>query len=76
MHGAPGESDLYYRIIMSAEMHRLGTGLVFADLATYWIALPPLISHGSPEMIERVSYLYYCAAQFEAGSAGNRSGPA
>lgn len=54
--GGTGENiDLYHRIIFAEEFFRLGSGVVFADLATPWIGLPPVISGGSPEMLERVA---------------------
>ncbi|MDP9090866.1 MAG: acyl-CoA dehydrogenase family protein [Pseudomonadota bacterium] len=52
--GTGAQIDLYYRIIMAEEFFRLGSGMVFADLATHWIALPPIISFGAPEMRETV----------------------
>lgn len=43
--GGTGENvDLYQRIIFAEEFFRLGSGVVFADLATHWIALPPVIA--------------------------------
>jgi len=54
--GGTGEDvDLYHRIIFAEEFFRLGSGVVFADLATPWIALPPIISGGTPEMLDRVA---------------------
>lgn len=54
--GGTGEDiDLWDRIIFAEEFFRLGSGVVFADLATPWIALPPIISGGAPEMLERVA---------------------
>lgn len=54
--GGTGEDiDLWDRIIFAEEFFRLGSGVVFADLATPWIALPPIISGGTPEMLERVA---------------------
>src|ERR1700722_20240150 len=51
--GGTGEDiDLYRRIIFAEEFFRLGSGVVFADLATHWIALPPVIAFGPPEMRE------------------------
>ena len=53
--GGSGEGvPLYHRIVFSEEFHRLGSGVVFADLATHWIALPPVASSGSPELRETV----------------------
>ncbi|RZJ45497.1 MAG: acyl-CoA dehydrogenase family protein, partial [Brevundimonas sp.] len=47
--GGTGEDiDLWDRIIFAEEFFRLGSGVVFADLATPWIALPPIISGGAP----------------------------
>lgn len=48
------EVDLYHRIIFAEEFHRLGSGVVFADIATHWIALPPVVNYGRPEMLESV----------------------
>lgn len=54
--GGTGEDiDLYHRIIFAEEFFRLGSGVVFADLATHWIALPPVIAFGPEEMRERVA---------------------
>lgn len=54
--GGTGEDvDLYHRILFAEEFFRLGSGVVFADLATPWIALPPIISGGTPEMLDRVA---------------------
>lgn len=54
--GGTGENvDLYHRILFAEEFFRLGSGVVFADLATPWIALPPIISGGTPEMLDRVA---------------------
>lgn len=54
--GGTGEDiDLYHRIIFAEEFFRLGSGVVFADLATPWIALPPVIAGGAPEMLDRVA---------------------
>lgn len=54
--GGTGEDvDLYHRIIYAEEFFRLGSGVVFADLATPWIALPPIINGGTPEMLDRVA---------------------
>ncbi len=46
--------DLYHRIIFAEELHRLGSGVVFADLATHWIGLPPVVDHGAAELRETV----------------------
>jgi len=54
--GGTGEDvDLYHRIIFAEEFFRLGSGVVFADLATHWIGLPPVIRFGPEEMRERVA---------------------
>jgi len=46
--------DLYHRIIFAEEMHRLGSGVVFADLATHWIGLPPVVQWGMKTLQESV----------------------
>ncbi len=48
-------ADPWYRIIVAEELHRLGSGVVFADLATHWIALPPVIAQGDPSLREAVA---------------------
>lgn len=53
--GMPGDTTLYHRIIFAEELHRLGSGVVFADIATHWIGLPPVIKFGSDELIEDVA---------------------
>ena len=54
--GGTGENiGLYERILFAEEFFRLGSGVVFADLATPWIALPPIINGGTPEMLDRVA---------------------
>jgi acyl-CoA dehydrogenase len=54
--GGTGEGiGLYDRILFAEEFFRLGSGVVFADLATPWIALPPVVSGGTPEMLDRVA---------------------
>jgi acyl-CoA dehydrogenase len=54
--GGTGEDiDLYSRILFAEEFFRLGSGVVFADLATHWIALPPVIAFGPAEMRERIA---------------------
>ena len=40
--GHTEDADPYYRIVFAEEFHRLGSGVVFADLATHWIGLPPV----------------------------------
>jgi len=52
--GVIEDADLYHRIILAEELHRFGTGVVFADLATHWIGLPPVIRFGSAELHETV----------------------
>ena len=53
--GTGDDVDLYTRIIFAEEFFRLGSGVVFADLATHWIALPPVIALGPAEMRERIA---------------------
>ncbi len=48
--GWEDEAGLYHRIIFAEELHRLGSGVVFADLATHWIGLPPVVRYGSDEL--------------------------
>ncbi len=48
------EADPWYRILAAEELHRLGTGVVFADLATHWIALPPVVGLGSAALQDEV----------------------
>jgi acyl-CoA dehydrogenase len=48
------EVDLYHRIIFAEEFHRHGSGVVFADIATLWIGLPPVANFGSPQLLESV----------------------
>lgn len=48
-------ADLYHRVIFAEEFHRLGSGVVFADLATHWIALPPVVAHGGEALQETVA---------------------
>ena len=52
--GVPETDDLYHRIIFAEELHRLGSGVVFADLATHWIGLPPVIDLGEESLRESV----------------------
>ena len=52
--GGDGEADLYRRILLAEEFHRLGSGVVFAEMATHWVALPPLLAHGASELRESV----------------------
>ena len=53
--GHTEDADPYYRVIFSEELHRPGSGVVFADLATHWIGLPPVIQFGSEELLETVA---------------------
>ena len=48
------DADPGYRILAAEELHRLGTGVVFADLATHWIALPPVVNLGTPALHDEV----------------------
>lgn len=52
--GNTEDADPYFRVIFSEEMHRPGAGVVFADLATHWIGLPPVVQFGSAELQESV----------------------
>ena len=52
--GWDDEVDLYHRIIFAEEFHRHGSGVVFADIATLWIGLPPVANFGSAELLESV----------------------
>lgn len=54
-YGGTGPVDLYHRIIFAEEFFRLGSSVVFADLATHWIALPPVITSATPELRERIT---------------------
>ncbi len=53
--GSNENADPYYRIIFSEEFHRAGSGVVFADLATHWIGLPPVVQMGSVELLDAVA---------------------
>ncbi len=53
--GWEGEPDLYHRILFAEEFHRLGSGVVFADLATHWIALPPVVQGGAAGLQDLVT---------------------
>lgn len=55
MGGWHDEADLYHRILFAEEFHRLGSGVVFADIATHWIGLPPVVSNGSQELLGEVA---------------------
>lgn len=48
------DADLYHRIIFAEELHRLGSGVVYADLATHWVALPPVVQAGDPKLLDTV----------------------
>jgi acyl-CoA dehydrogenase len=52
--GTGVDTDLYTRAIFAEELHRFGTGVVFADLATHWIGLPPVIEFGDDALREQV----------------------
>lgn len=52
--GVNENADPYYRVIFSEEFHRPGAGVVFADLATHWIALPPVVQYGAPDLQDSV----------------------
>ncbi len=52
--GSIEDADLYHRIIFAEELHRLGSGVVFADLATHWIGLPPVVKQNDPHLNEEV----------------------
>lgn len=54
-YGGSGPVDLYHRIIFAEEFFRLGSSVVFADLATHWIALPPIIASASDALRERIA---------------------
>lgn len=53
--GNTEQADPWFRVIFSEEMHRPGAGVVFADLATHWIGLPPVVQFGTPELQESVA---------------------
>jgi len=52
--GSVENADLYHRIIFAEELHRLGSGVVFADLATHWIGLPPVVNQQNPQLDDEV----------------------
>ena len=53
--GGSGENaDIYHRIILAEEMHRSGSGLVFADFGTHWIGLPPVVNAGHKNLQQRI----------------------
>jgi acyl-CoA dehydrogenase len=54
-YGGTGPVDLYHRIIFAEEFFRLGSSVVFADLATHWIALPPIIASAPDALRERIA---------------------
>jgi acyl-CoA dehydrogenase len=53
--GNTEQADPWFRVIFSEEMHRPGAGVVFADLATHWIGLPPVVQLGAPELQESIA---------------------
>ena len=55
--GGTGPVDLYHRIIFAEEFFRLGSSVVFADLATHWIALPPVIASAPDALRQRIAQL-------------------
>ena len=53
--GGTGEdSSLQQRMVFAEELHRLGSGVVFADLATLWIALPPVVRQQNLRLDDQV----------------------
>jgi acyl-CoA dehydrogenase len=52
--GNTEDADPWFRVIFSEEMHRPGAGVVFADLATHWIGLPPVVQFGAPDLQESI----------------------
>lgn len=52
--GCLENASLYHRIIFAEELHRLGSGVVFADLATHWIGLPPVVRQQDARLDEAV----------------------
>ncbi len=52
--GHTEDADPYYRVIFAEELHRPGSGVVFADLATHWVGLPPVVQFGSDELLDQV----------------------
>jgi acyl-CoA dehydrogenase len=52
--GCLEDAGLYHRIILGEELHRLGSGVVFADLATHWIGLPPVVNQNDEELNREV----------------------
>jgi acyl-CoA dehydrogenase len=53
--GHTEDADPYYRVIFAEELHRPGSGVVFADLATHWVGLPPVVQFGSEELLDLVA---------------------
>jgi acyl-CoA dehydrogenase len=49
------DADPYYRVIFAEELHRPGSGVVFADLATHWVGLPPVVQFGTADLLEQVA---------------------
>lgn len=54
-YGGTGSVDLYHRVILAEEFFRLGSSVVFADLATHWIALPPILAAAPAALCERIA---------------------
>lgn len=52
--GAGENASLQQRMVFAEELHRLGSGVVFADLATHWIALPPVVRQQNERLNEQV----------------------
>ena len=52
--GCIEDASLYHRIIFAEELHRLGSGVVFADLATHWIGLPPVVRQNDERLNDEV----------------------
>jgi acyl-CoA dehydrogenase len=52
--GCLEDADLYHRIIFAEEFHRLGSGVVFADIATHWIGLPAVVGQKDEALNEEV----------------------
>jgi acyl-CoA dehydrogenase len=72
--GGMGTSGLHERIVLAEELHRLGSGLVFADLATHWVALPPVIALGEPHLRERIARAVLAGEQRMAFAVTEPSG--
>lgn len=52
--GAGENAPLQQRMVFAEELHRLGSGVVFADIATHWIALPPIARQQSQRLDDQV----------------------